>query len=185
MSEVKRIDNPWKFLRETGLMFEINRTILHPLGMALELSVDDEGDEYLSGIWDYRDDPEGLAYAEEAFLSGLSKYMEFMHDFGEHKLSERMENMGYVIQQLADPDYVKNGVELWSYNPAYDGENTLENVVIFRVPYPWLEQKVREYFDMDVEDFIGWYTYDNTEILYQDAHNEDIIIKEHAHKDTI
>lgn len=52
-----------KEFREKGYLQELNRRFLHPLGLALEVIVDDKtGEERLGGIWDYRDDPEGIYY---------------------------------------------------------------------------------------------------------------------------
>jgi hypothetical protein len=83
---VKRIDIAE--FRERGYLQEVNRLMLHPLGLALEVVVDDckfcaasgriDGGknhcehcdgrgktERLGGVWDYRDDPEGMMYAGE------------------------------------------------------------------------------------------------------------------------
>ena len=51
-----------KEFREKGFLQEVNRQFLHPLGLALSVDIDDEGKETLSSIWDYRDDPEGVAF---------------------------------------------------------------------------------------------------------------------------
>ena len=60
--EVKRIDI--KEFRERGYLQELNRRFLHPLGLALEVKVDDEtGAEALGGVWDCRDEDEGIFYA--------------------------------------------------------------------------------------------------------------------------
>jgi len=50
--------------RAAGYLQELNRRFLHPLGMALEVVVDDDGSERFGGVWDCRDDPEGMVYAE-------------------------------------------------------------------------------------------------------------------------
>lgn len=60
---VKRISI--KEFREIGYLQELNRRFLHPLGLALEIVVDNEaGEERLGGVWDYRDDPEGMIFDE-------------------------------------------------------------------------------------------------------------------------
>ncbi len=51
-------------LRAAGLLQEINRRFLHPMGLALEVVIGDQGIERLGGIWDYRDDPEGMAFMD-------------------------------------------------------------------------------------------------------------------------
>ena len=55
---------PVKEFRREGYLQELNRQFLHPLGLALEVIVEDDGSETLGGIWDYRSDPEGIRYAE-------------------------------------------------------------------------------------------------------------------------
>lgn len=62
MSEIKRMDIA-EFRRE-GYLQELNRRFLHPLGLALEVAVEDDGTERLGGIWDCRDDPAGVYYGE-------------------------------------------------------------------------------------------------------------------------
>ena len=58
--KIKRIDI--KEFREKGFLQELNRQFLHPLGLALEVNKDDDGNETLGGVWDYRDDPEGIIF---------------------------------------------------------------------------------------------------------------------------
>ena len=58
-----------EFIRE-GYLQEVNHRFLHPLGLALavEAEVDDDGEVVgpwsLSGVQDYRDDLEGMIFAE-------------------------------------------------------------------------------------------------------------------------
>lgn len=61
--EVKRIDI--KEFQETGFLQEVNRQFFHPLGLALEVIIDTKGNVKLGGIWDYRDDPEGLFFKDD------------------------------------------------------------------------------------------------------------------------
>jgi len=59
--EIKRMNV--KEFRELGYLQELNRQFLHPLGLALEIVIDgDTGNESLGGVWDYREDPEGISY---------------------------------------------------------------------------------------------------------------------------
>jgi len=48
---------------ERGFLQEVNRGFFHRLGLALEVTTDDEGNSHISGIWDYRDDLEGVLFA--------------------------------------------------------------------------------------------------------------------------
>lgn len=59
--EIKRMD-PAEF-RELGFLQEVNRQFLHPLGLALEVVVEEDGSVAMGGIWDFRDDPEGIVLA--------------------------------------------------------------------------------------------------------------------------
>ena len=53
-----------KEFRKTGLLQEVNRRFLHPLGLALEVIVEDNGNERFGEIWDCRYDPEGIRFAK-------------------------------------------------------------------------------------------------------------------------
>ena len=57
---VKRIDI--KEFRQKGYLQELNRVFLHPLGLALEIIQEENGDEKLGGVWDYREDTEGIYF---------------------------------------------------------------------------------------------------------------------------
>lgn len=63
MSEINYMDI--KTFRRLGLLQELNRQFLHPLGLALEVVVEDDGSERFGNVWDYRDDPEGIVFTCE------------------------------------------------------------------------------------------------------------------------
>jgi hypothetical protein len=91
-SDIKRIDIAE--FRAMGGIQEINRLFLHPLGMALEVVVEDDGSERLGGIWDYRDDPEGI-YFEGVDMA--AKARAFRDQLAE-RAPARKAALGYVIQ---------------------------------------------------------------------------------------
>ena len=66
MNDVKDVNDIKKMtvkeFRKLGYLQELNRKFLHPLGLALEVSIGDDNVESLSGIWDFRDDDEGIQY---------------------------------------------------------------------------------------------------------------------------
>jgi hypothetical protein len=97
----KRLEKPFQFLLDSGLLFQINRLILHPLGMALEVVVKDDGEVSIGGIWDYRGDEEGVLFDELALLEGGVKLKRFMETAGEEKLKKRQEILGFVIQDIS------------------------------------------------------------------------------------
>jgi len=90
--EIKRVGI--KEFRAEGFIHEINRQLLHPLGMALEVIIDDEtGEEKLGGIWDYRDDPEGMMFGELQ-QDKIKKVKEYQ----EKKFPRRKKILGFIIQ---------------------------------------------------------------------------------------
>ena len=53
-----------EFINE-GYLQELNRRFLHPLGLALEASYDHKNEHQpwsLSGVWDCRENPEGIKF---------------------------------------------------------------------------------------------------------------------------
>lgn len=91
-------------LADMGLLFEVNRRVLHPLGLAIAINAesDKETGEVTSaefgGVWDCQDDPEGLYFTEETFISGMAKFLAYMEAEGNEKLAIRAEALGYVVQ---------------------------------------------------------------------------------------
>ncbi len=149
MEEIKRVKDPAKLLIKTGLLFEINRRVLHPFGLAMEVIVVDKAEEFkeeladieaqiayckmvsdtailkqmvdrhramnkmlleflelkkqswcgrIGGIWDYRDDPEGMLFQEETFQTGVEKFDKFLKGFGNKKIQQRKKVLGFVLQ---------------------------------------------------------------------------------------
>ena len=64
-----------KEFRELGFLQELNRQFLHPLGLALEVHVDSEGNETLGRIWDSRKEESGISFFEPLSLSKI-QYVE-------------------------------------------------------------------------------------------------------------
>lgn len=80
--------------RRLGYLQEVNRRLLHPLGLALAVGVDDDGVERLRGVWDCRDDPEGIRFdgpldAEAADRIG--------HELMARGVA-RKRQLGYIVQ---------------------------------------------------------------------------------------
>jgi hypothetical protein len=90
---------------ETGLLQEVNRQFFHPRGLALEIIIpDDPNDinEYkLGGIWDYRDDDEGMLFGGKAPRAEKAVYAKQLID---EKSLVRLERYGWVIQPLKEDD---------------------------------------------------------------------------------
>lgn len=70
-SKVKRMD--LTEFRDLGFLQEANRLFFHPLGLALEVNGEWDDEEKkgkftvtsLGGVWDYRDDPEGMLFDQK------------------------------------------------------------------------------------------------------------------------
>lgn len=87
-----------KFLVDTGLLFEINRKVLHPLGFALEVEVSHNGVMTLSqDLQDHRE--EGIEFSEESVVAGEKKLAKMENH--EHELE--------IITALTDA----KRLELW------------------------------------------------------------------------
>lgn len=131
--------------RRDGYLQELNRLLLHPLGLALEVTVMDgatddtrlmeriapiiagllddakadpdpdnaareiaraivtdfwpRGSEHISGVWDYRDDPEGMVYgAGEIDVNKADRIGVLLA----HKLAERQGLLGFGVQGPLD-----------------------------------------------------------------------------------
>lgn len=83
-----------KELREKGLLWQINRMVLHPLGYALSVVLEDDGTERLDDIC-ITSDPEGWIYEGS---EGEQKFSDFMQAEGKAKIKRRQAALGYVIQ---------------------------------------------------------------------------------------
>jgi hypothetical protein len=92
MEKVKRIDI--KEFKDKGFLQEANRQFFHPLGLALEIIIDDDTEEMsLGGVWDYRDDPEGMFFGND--LLGKPEAIEkavYVEKLRESKVKVRLEN---------------------------------------------------------------------------------------------
>lgn len=93
--DVKRMDV--KEFREFGYLQELNRQFLHPMGLALEVVQEEDGSERLGGVWDYRDDPDGIHYGED--MISEEKALRVIRE-ARDRLNPRVEALGYWIQPL-------------------------------------------------------------------------------------
>jgi hypothetical protein len=81
-----------------GYLQELNRRFLHPLGLALEVAIDDDGFHEITGIRDHRDDPEGIYFetVNQEKAGNIDSRVE------ERKVP-RIEALGYWLQPV-DPE---------------------------------------------------------------------------------
>lgn len=86
--------------RHLGYLQEINRTYLHPMGLALSVKIGDDGEESFGEIWDYRGDPEGLIYAEELLDDEFEERANRLAAIFLARSIKRLELLGYIIQPI-------------------------------------------------------------------------------------
>jgi len=102
MKDIKRIDI--KEFRELGFLQELNRQFLHPMGMALDVSIDDDGNETLKGIWDYRDDPEGIIFdianSDEERIKRFQENEERVANHIDKMIASRIETLGFGVEEI-------------------------------------------------------------------------------------
>jgi hypothetical protein len=108
------VKDPSNFLCDTGLLFEINRRILHPMGLALAIQFPDEGelDPTLEtatvSILDARDDPEGYVFEDDTMAEGQAKLEKFVAENAlQQKLMIRRAQLGFITQTIppeAEPE---------------------------------------------------------------------------------
>ncbi len=89
-----------KFLLDSGLLFEINRRVLHPLGLALVVIYDEETDTATLSqeLWEV-DDPEGIIFDDDLLVPAEARLKAYMDKEGDAKHLQRKKTLGYVVQE--------------------------------------------------------------------------------------
>jgi len=95
---IQHIPNPGKFLVESGLLFKINREILHPLGLALTVTLDGEDKTVTINVLDGRHSPEGILFTDEMLTGGIEKLQKYMDKHGYQAIDSRQQYLGFKIQ---------------------------------------------------------------------------------------
>lgn len=90
--------DPIRFLHESGLLFEINRRILHPLGYALAGYIESDGSMVFGGIVDATGDPDGMAFEAQTFAAGVARFEEYMRSVGSRRHADRIAKHGLLVQ---------------------------------------------------------------------------------------
>jgi len=84
-----------KEFRELGYLQELNRRFLHPLGLALECVLNEDGSESFGEVWDCREDPEGIVFEED--LIDAEKAIRIRYE-GLSRVAPRMIALGFFVQ---------------------------------------------------------------------------------------
>jgi hypothetical protein len=92
-----KIENPVQFLRDNGILFEINRQVLHPLGLELHFTLNDEGRLTAIDLHDNRESLHPISFTPEAFQAGRSDYEVYLNEHGRRNMQKRRQ-VGMVIQ---------------------------------------------------------------------------------------
>lgn len=99
MTEIKFM--PLKEFQDLGLLGEINRQWLHPIGLALAVEVDEHtGDVTFAGIWDGRDDLEGIRFADGLLDEDHIEKARAIEDDRLRREYARRKVLGYAVQPL-------------------------------------------------------------------------------------
>jgi hypothetical protein len=104
MSEWPKKENPADFLHKSGLLYRINREILHPLGLAMAIEYPDTMEE-CNGLPAkvsvyYVDDEDGILFEHETMLKAQERAVNFMQEEGQKKILTRQNKLGFVVQPL-------------------------------------------------------------------------------------
>jgi len=90
---------PIKEFVEAGYLQVVNRLFLHPLGLALEVAVDEgSGAMVLTRIWDVRDDPEGIVFDDGLDPVKAGK----VATERQRRAGARLSGLGFVVQPVGE-----------------------------------------------------------------------------------
>lgn len=92
-----------RYLVENGLLFEINRKVLHPLGLSMVVDVDFKNKKQIAitGIAETEDE-EGFLFDSETFIYGQERFNKFLKKSGQDRLNKRKELLGFIEQEKDD-----------------------------------------------------------------------------------
>lgn len=85
-----------------GYLQEVNRQFLHPLGLAIEVVVNDDGSESFGEVWDSRDDPEGIIYDDGLLGVEDGERGRRIEEELEERKETRCGRLGFDIQPLPE-----------------------------------------------------------------------------------
>lgn len=89
-------------IQTSGLLQEINRLLLHPLGLSLVIVRNDAtGEKFIRGICDNRNDPDGFVFPPE--IVHHHDFIRKAQNVQRMVMPERQERLGYVVQPLPEP----------------------------------------------------------------------------------
>lgn len=95
---------PLAEFRAKGYLQEANRCFFHPLGLELVIGINREtGHEYIEGIMDYRETPDGVFYKTESLdTAEFREKAKFVAEEALKRRSFRIEKTGQMIQPIVE-----------------------------------------------------------------------------------
>jgi hypothetical protein len=87
------------YLIESGLLAEINRQVLHPLGIGLAIKQNQAGEK----SWcfkDFREEPEKATIPVETLKVARGRFVKFMNEFGNLQMKKRSKKLGSSFQHV-------------------------------------------------------------------------------------
>lgn len=83
-----------------GFLQEVNRQFFHPLGLALSVGLE-RGKYVFKGIWDSREDPEGMVFATLDDEEHRKK-RDSVAGLGMDKARIRLKSFGWIVQPVPE-----------------------------------------------------------------------------------
>lgn len=83
--------------RDLGYLQEVNRQFLHPLGLALEVVIEEDGTTRFGEVWDCRDDAGGIVFDAGAINRQKARAVDAETTA---RYADRVEAVGSWIQLL-------------------------------------------------------------------------------------
>jgi hypothetical protein len=87
-----------ELLKDSGLLFELNRQVLHPYGFRLAIRTNWRGKCKELILQDDRDYKYGVVYTKEAFIEGMNRIQKYAEEEG-WRFPHRRRVLGGLIQK--------------------------------------------------------------------------------------
>lgn len=164
--------------RDEGYLQEANRRFFHPLGLALEMHWPKDGEDdraFISGVWDYRDDPEGIYFTldseefEEAFIAKA----ENVQNIWNHRKRPRVEELRFMVQPYADQER-EVGSDLMTLFGDALGEEMSKVIPVKATSESW-QKAMRGVFDKVCQRFAEE-PYNPQAVTAEEVHLMDLIL---------
>jgi hypothetical protein len=81
-----------------GYLQEVNRQFFHPLGLALAVSVEEDGSMSLGGVWDDRDDEQGVCFGDGVIDPEKANRVALESNY---RAVVRERDLGFTVQPLS------------------------------------------------------------------------------------